>query len=341
MAILLILLRHFSDGSSLEDFFYLGWTGVDLFFVLSGFLITGILLDTKNRKGYYRVFITRRVLRIFPVYYAVLLVCLVLSGYLSMLAWFRDYQFYFWTYTQNYLIAEKGFFTIPLGHFWSLAIEEQFYVVWPFIVLFLYNRRLIAAILLLLAGGIITRFFYPDLVFTALFTPAHMDGLLIGSMIALLLRINRTLLSKASVYLLVAFTIALTLFIIIEKAWITRTSAFSYFGYTIIALFYGSILIFSFFNKLTRTVLSARWLVFLGKYSYGLYVYHAIIINTTKYYFRHYLNDHRFVTTLVMLLLSFAISYASYHCMEKYFLRLKPGFAGELQTPRSMTRDNT
>src|SRR5262245_36351473 len=92
MAILLVLLSHFSDDTSYEKYFKLGWTGVDLFFVLSGFLITGILLDTKKEKGYYRVFILRRVLRIFPVYYGVLLACFILSHFASILDWFGDYQ---------------------------------------------------------------------------------------------------------------------------------------------------------------------------------------------------------------------------------------------------------
>jgi peptidoglycan/LPS O-acetylase OafA/YrhL len=131
-------------------------------------------------------------LRIFPLYYCILIFCFLLSPYFSIIHWFRDYHFYFWTYTQNYLIAEKGFFTVPLGHFWSLAIEEQFYFFWPFVVLLLNKKQLIVALFILMASGIVIRSFYPVLPFASVFTPAHMDGLLTGAFVAIMIRTDPT-----------------------------------------------------------------------------------------------------------------------------------------------------
>lgn len=327
LAILLILARHFSDGSSWERFFYLGWIGVDLFFVLSGFLITGILLDTKNERGYYRVFIIRRVLRIFPLYYGVLIVCLLLSGHLSILDWFREHQVYFWTYTQNYLIADKGFFTLPLGHFWSLAIEEQFYLVWPLVVWLCNNKKLLIVIALLIIGAILTRYFTNNPIFAAIATPARMDELLIGSGIAVLMKSSKPGLQKLSPWLFLFCSAVFTVFMVVEKAWMNRGFSMNYFGYTIVGLFFGSLLAYSFFNKWLRSALSLHVLVLFGKYSYGIYVFHAIIINVVRYYYPEYLQDHRLISVSLMFLLTLMLSYTSYHLIEKHFLKMKPSFS--------------
>jgi peptidoglycan/LPS O-acetylase OafA/YrhL len=130
-----------------------GWVGVDLFFVLSGFLITGILYDSRQDPRYYRVFYARRTVRIFPLYYA------SLALFFFLIPWIlrslhpvelvnvhtgATAKLFAWTYLLNWIEGLKGFSVapLPLQHFWSLAIEEQFYLVWPFLVLTLARRRL-------------------------------------------------------------------------------------------------------------------------------------------------------------------------------------------------------
>src|SRR5260221_2149669 len=114
---------------------YRGWIGVQLFFVLSGFLITGILLDARDAPDYYRSFFVRRALRIFPLYYATLLVLLMLLPALGLVSFERDpmVELSCWAYFSNWY---GPFHPLPqpLSHFWSLAIEEQFYLLWPFAI---------------------------------------------------------------------------------------------------------------------------------------------------------------------------------------------------------------
>lgn len=121
------------DGNWLLYSLDLGWSGVDLFFVLSGFLITGILLDTRDSPSYFRTFYARRALRIFPLYFAYILVVIAVTRPPG--AW------WYLTYLMNWKPGH-GVSDPYLKHLWSLAIEEQFYLVWPAVVFFTPPRRL-------------------------------------------------------------------------------------------------------------------------------------------------------------------------------------------------------
>ena len=155
IAILLVLFCHFffiSTPSNLYEFVLqklgdYGNLGVDLFFVLSGFLITGILMDTKGKENYFKNFIIRRSLRIFPLYYFVLIIIFLIMPLFSifngpLMDRVLEGEVYAWTYTYNFFIAEKQSWPPFIGHFWSLAVEEQFYLVWPLAVYLLSTEAL-------------------------------------------------------------------------------------------------------------------------------------------------------------------------------------------------------
>jgi peptidoglycan/LPS O-acetylase OafA/YrhL len=116
-----------------------GWVGVDVFFVLSGFLITGILIDSRHEPGYFSRFYARRALRIMPVYYALLIVLFVAAIVVYPPSWSETVlrpQAWYWSYLTNWWFARSnGRALFNSGHLWSLAIEEQFYLVWPLIVI--------------------------------------------------------------------------------------------------------------------------------------------------------------------------------------------------------------
>src|SRR5438067_7660244 len=151
IAILLVVVCHFvsnlhiaADGWAwpLVAIAHAGWTGVDLFFVLSGFLITGILIDARGSDSYFKAFYARRALRIVPAYYGFLFAIFVVLPFLHlgagndyMLA--REHQSWYWLYLTNVMMAIgeiPGRGPYPSTLFWSLAVEEQFYLLWPLIV---------------------------------------------------------------------------------------------------------------------------------------------------------------------------------------------------------------
>ena len=135
VAVFLVLLQHFAKY--IARYFYTGYYGVDLFFVISGFLVTGILLQAKGHsfKENYFYFIGRRTLRIFPIYYLTILIL-----WLCAQPVVRENLVYLLTYTFNYALILKAVPKSSVSHFWSLSVEEQFYLFWPFFVLLLKKR---------------------------------------------------------------------------------------------------------------------------------------------------------------------------------------------------------
>lgn len=212
LAVTLVFIEHYGGGSHGGTFLnwfnrvrVVGSAGVSLFFVLSGFLITGILYDTLQGNHYFRNFYARRSLRIFPIFYLVLVLCLVLTPILHFrLQWGHlSFPFYLgnlfanWNWSLYELISPTHpALSINLGHFWSLFVEEQFYLIWP-VVIFLVRDRVklirlslvvILAVLLLRIGLVC---FFPigtaeQFAFRMLATRA--DDLLVGGAMALLLR---------------------------------------------------------------------------------------------------------------------------------------------------------
>jgi peptidoglycan/LPS O-acetylase OafA/YrhL len=198
VAILLVLLFHFKDyligpemlQGALGLAGYLGWAGVDLFFVLSGFLITRILLAARSNEGYFSSFYTRRFFRIFPLYYAVLFLIFlgpwsVIAGVLPPVS---DHVWY-WTYLSNWSIMLKSANPQGVGHFWSLAVEEQFYMAWPLLVWWLDGRALFRVTVALCAAAplwrivLISKHWDPEWIYRNTFS--RMDTLLVGAAVAI------------------------------------------------------------------------------------------------------------------------------------------------------------
>jgi peptidoglycan/LPS O-acetylase OafA/YrhL len=268
-----------------------GWSGVDLFFVLSGFLITRILLHAKGSPYFFRHFYIRRALRIFPLYYATLAAVFLLGSLLvTGGAAFQDAlarQAWYWTYTLNIDIARHGWHPfIALGHFWTLAIEEQFYLVWPLLV-FMLDRRALAGVLvaaIVTAFGIRVWLAWSDQLLAAqVLTPARMDTLACGSLLALaasgaggLARWRRP-----------AWAVGLGAAAMLGAA-IVRHGALPdsgtfivTIGFLLLAAFYGSVLVVAATapdSGLLARALTAPWLTLLGRHAYALYVFHHPIV---------------------------------------------------------------
>ncbi len=301
LAILMVMLSHFivvgdnlGKGTVVSRFMHSGFLGVDLFFVLSGFLITGILIDSKSSSHYFSTFYARRALRIFPLYYGMLAVAWLtavyitpqdhaeLTGYDSM-AWY-------WLYASNIGMAVKGQWLasptwIGLGHFWSLAVEEQFYLVWPLLVYLMPVNRLkrlcvvlviasplIYAILLLVMGNLAT---YVS-------TLSRLGVLAAGSWLAIIWREPGAWPQFKK--LLLPTAILSGSILLLDRTVLPAIS----FMEPSLALILGTALVgLAASGKdgpLRSDVFECRALRWLGKYSYGIYVYHHALKPVWMYF---------------------------------------------------------
>jgi peptidoglycan/LPS O-acetylase OafA/YrhL len=269
-----------------------GVLGVDLFFVLSGFLITGLLLDSKGDLHYFRNFYARRTLRIFPLYYTVLaLLFVVLPLFVALpppLVEARRHQAWLWTYTTNFYLAAKASWALTyVSHFWSLAIEEHFYLLWPLVV-FTFRRQTLERICLGVIGAalalrlVLSLLGVSELSISVL-TPCRVDTLCIGALLATVARREgcaAELLVRRSgqAVLAVAFSIA------VVSAWCAATKiglpVLHPIRGTLYAMFFGALTLMSIQRaerSLVARIFQSSWLRMFGKYSYGLYVYHGLL----------------------------------------------------------------
>lgn len=346
LAALMVLLSHFLFDDVWQGYWWWplahsGWLGVDLFFVLSGFLITGILLDTKTRANYFREFYRRRVLRIFPLYYGVLLwsvfAILVIdrapqhlwNGYDS-LAWY-------FAFLPNVALALKGDWLwqtnwAGLSHLWSLAVEEQYYIVWPLVVWLLPRRWLLPLCAGILFSGVWLRemtdrqFGQQWSIASYVLPYCRMDGLAGGSLLAILFRLEWLRVTKAGHALARDFTficgMALFYWLVAENShWRGTFTALFFAGFLYLALCAGSGV---------QRVCNTTFLRHLGQYSYGLYVFHQMLLMVYFWCFRQPLERTGWAPEIVQAvytLLAFAATYGlarlSWKYLEKPFLDLK------------------
>jgi peptidoglycan/LPS O-acetylase OafA/YrhL len=355
-AVLAVLVCHYSallPQTPPVAALQLGWAGVDLFFVISGFLITGILFDAKGTPNYFRSFYGRRVLRIFPLYYgflAVTLVCMIAArratGSHAALEQLRAAQPSLWTYTANYWIPLQKTWSpwaeiiIPL---WSLSVEEQFYLVWPLVVWRFSHRALIRIACGVIVGALLLR-----LVLTAAgahwfalytMTPTRADALATGALLALVIRlpdgyrVARRLANYAGPsagLLLLALSGG---FDPIHHPWLRV------FLYGTLAVLFAALLFWSIDAASLRRVpmrfYSHPVLRTVGGYSYGIYVFHLplmYLVTAAAARLRWYDPTHpTWPAGLALVALNAAstagLAFVSFHFYEKPFLRLKQRFA--------------
>ncbi len=360
LAILLVILYHVVGDTPAPDGFLgrtvfgiakSGWVGVDLFFVLSGFLITGILYDTRASTNYFRAFYARRFLRIFPIYYGFLLL-LIAFTYPLEIDW-KGRQFIYLAYLQNTGIV-KHIFSHPIspflniGHLWSLAVEEQFYCVWPALVFLLKDRvKLMRLALLLTACSFVLRVLMLRAQLPVwdiyAFTPSRADSLMLGALLALALRSeagDTTKLTRTAWYVLPT-----GLCLLIGLAWPRHTLTWmapevAIFGYTVIALVSAAFLTLSLTRTRFQAIVNRTFMRWLGKYSYGIYILHQPMIglvhsftptqNIEKAFPSPWV--HAFIS-VIAIMLAIAAAVLSFRFYESKFLRLKRFFEYDLPQP--------
>jgi peptidoglycan/LPS O-acetylase OafA/YrhL len=272
--------------------FGLPWhVGVNLFFVLSGFLITGILLDCRwpshgenpHRAFSIRQFYIRRFLRIFPLYYAVLL-GLVLFNIPPV----RQTILWHLFYGTNFYFVHHGGWQGQITHFWSLSVEEQFYIFWPLLVLFSPRKKLVAFIagLILLSPlfRIFMHFFLPTVQVPGVLAIANFDSLGMGALLALL-RHPEIHFSPAAwlkkhkrSILWTAFAAYVCVYVVYRTLW--SSIWMEAFEYTFLAVFFACVIhrVSRGIGGVTGKILGFRPFLYLGKISYGLYIFHNLAV---------------------------------------------------------------
>ena len=302
-----------------------GWMGVDLFFVLSGFLITGILLETKGTEKYFENFYVRRILRIWPLYYALLFFMFVVMRFLSRAEYAKVLEtaspwWAFPLFLQNFLLPAVINAAGPLAVTWSLAIEEQFYLVWAPVVRFFAAKTLwIVAILeLCMSPGL--RYFlalrHVDL-YTNVF--CRLDGLMAGAVLALLVRREGFMpsrwLTRAWILLVAGGALAFASEAL-HARWIVFTfTALASAGFIFVAMYSP--------QKWLQTAMANRFLQYSGIISYGLYLLHKIPFGAVQVLD---LDRRTWVPFPFILVTSYGLAAISWKVLEKPFLRLKRYF---------------
>ena len=355
IAILAVLVSHavLRQGAAIlpAQTWYAGWWGVDLFFVLSGFLITGILLRTKNSPNRLSSFYARRVLRIFPIYYLLLVSLMLVAAFVPHLApqasaSLKDRLPYFFYFQNLAVLWGRPTTDAPFGHLWSLAVEEQFYLVWPMLVWSFTTRSLLRLSIACCFAALILRIvmvshFGPHFWIFAL-TPCRGDGLLLGSIVAILTagekRMARSLIaSMATVGLAI-----LAFILVFHRIEFTRTDDGPYIytiGVTGFALTFASLVAASQYRiRFLSSFLEWKLLRSVGKYSYGMYLYHWPLYMLIFYFLDKSTIPHPMrllpglVTLALMCLATYSLAWVSYTVFESRILEWKKNFAATRPT---------
>jgi peptidoglycan/LPS O-acetylase OafA/YrhL len=349
-AVSLVMLYHLGTyklgGLTIE----FGWVGVQLFFVLSGFLITQILLNDRDQAlgDYLKRFYWRRSLRIFPLYFFYLLLVTAMFLASRQPVKFVEQAPFLFTYTYNFSsLTDAWYHSAFLTHLWSLSVEEQFYLLWPFLIYFLPHAWLRVLVVGLILAGPLFRWWLEHLLGPGTmpetlywFTLTHLDAFATGAAMVLF---GRYFLRQVGQWMWLSILVALGTGLANGWLW-PGTIDWTSLGYPIAQLHNGQHLwsysllnIASAFIILWATQLpeghwlASRPLVAIGKVSYGMYVYHwAILAIVVRAYQALGGENYGPVGALAMFAgyfgVLYGVSYLSFQWFEARFIRLKDQF---------------
>src|SRR6202050_1609731 len=331
VAILVVMMHNISLKYPVfhaEQLFSTGWMGLDLFFVLSGFLITGVLVDTNRSTGYFKNFYVRRCLRIWPLYYSLLFFMFVIVRFLNRSEYAAVLQtsspwWAFPLFLQNFLIPISTKAAGPLGVTWSLAIEEQFYLIWPLVVRFCSFSQLRRIAIAEICISPVLRY-YLSMHHVNLYTNVfcRLDGLMAGALLALLVRSDNFVPSK------LLKTAWITLAIAAPLAFLTSEFDAKWIVYSFTAIASAAFVYISLFSEQNwlQAVMTNRFLVYTGSISYGLYLFHKIPFGMVQ---ALHLDRSPFLPLPVIFVASYALAALSWNLLEKPFLKLKRFFVSK------------
>jgi peptidoglycan/LPS O-acetylase OafA/YrhL len=347
LAILLVMIHHYTflpKALPLLDLGVysvskLGWSGVDLFFVLSGYLITSILLEYKDDAKYYSAFYGRRILRILPLYYVVVALTFYVLPRFVRLGEIIGSPLWYWFHLSNIHIGLNQFSHKSLDVAWSLAIEEQFYLIWPLVVRLTPTRRLAEVCLTVMWLSAFCRLVLglggAPWVMNYTLTPCRLDGLALGSFLACVPAATLQASGKIALRVGVVAAAVVGAVLIVAGNPHMDGKVTPSIGYAALAVLWGSVLVMALSIPVVTRIFSSKALVFFGKYSYGLYLLHLPV----GYYLRDNVYGPKqwprvFGSLLVGQLLfhllagsvSVLVAMISWRVLEEPILRLKKYF---------------
>lgn len=349
IAVLMVVLVHYGGGASFSNIFIraigltlkIGWSGVTLFFLLSGFLITGILWDGREAPHWWRNFYIRRSLRIFPLYYAALLLVIAGAVYQGTFRLCLTRIWVFFLYLQNFPslrhIAGAVASPLPMGHFWSLAVEEQFYLIWPFLITRMKSLRqaeslCLALFVLSAIFRIVIWTWHPDPFSYNQSLPTHAGELALGGYLAMRYRGNgwKTIESWTPLAMVLSLSGFLAVCFITHDFTGISTLAM-YIGLPCITIFLAGVLVLALGDGVVHRAASAGWLRWLGGISYGVYIFHVLLLP-----FYHHIpsliaphasrNGALLIDSVSGIIFTTLIAWLSFRFFESPFLRLKNRF---------------
>ena len=334
-----------------------GWVGVQLFFALSGFLITRILLEGKGGAEWIGSFYARRFLRIVPLYFAFLFVMLLVAPRIPVLSGLvapgHRTTLWFWLYMSNW-IAPFGGLVAYMPHVWSLAVEEQFYLAWPLVIALLSERGVMRVCIAMTLSSLIARGLLhatmslhagSDAAYE--FTIARWDTIALGALVALVVRDGEMeLFFRRHLLLILGSICGAILAATAAQRGLPARGLFTEIVNQPLTGMFAAFLVFTCVARRSPSVggarlqdivirtLSANWLAIIGKYSYAIYLFHSPIHRVLQPYGRRLLSEgganERFVSLVaycsVVLALSFGFALISWRLIEAPFLSLKSRF---------------
>lgn len=338
IAILLVISFHYINNQLVNNHGHIsniitkltsfGWVGVDLFFVLSGFLIGNILIVNKRSPKYFTTFYVRRIVRIIPNYF--LLLCIF--GLLWMLSMFSGNYFFadhgsipFWTYflmVHNFFMAHyNSLGNRALSITWSIGIEEQFYLIFPFLVYFIRNKWVPFLLIFLIIGANLVRAMFNTWVPQYVLLPSRMDGLSLGFIVAYAYSHNYLSGYKSSLMIILWCSLLFLLSGCLFLYW--KYDDLGIMKYTFFGLIFAILLIFAlvYTNSWYAFILRNRILMWIGTISYSLYLFHYFILGLAyqligKTGIGIYTNTDIFVTLLAFFA-AIAFSWSVYKLLEQ------------------------
>ncbi|MFB3915714.1 MAG: acyltransferase family protein [Terriglobales bacterium] len=306
-----------------------GWAGVDLFFVISGYLITSILLGSRERPHYFRNFYARRGLRIWPLYYLLLIYIFAVTPHLGK--WARQdvdlHQYpwpYYALYIQNLVLKHLGSFALVIT--WSLCVEEQFYLLWPVVVRWCSRRKLEIGLLVVLVVELLLRYYmkYSGNGMYGFITWCRLDALAAGALIVLR--------PKWMKHGWVALPAALWL--LWRQEWVLVYSA--------LAIGFASIV--AYLVSTPNRFLAWTPVSFTGKISYGIYIMHPLVFSifwkTPLNWGVEHVPHANLIRMVGQVLLPIPFAALSWHLFEKPILGLKKYFDSDSQPKTSAAREH-